>query len=149
MKRSSIKALGMLVLVGVGGVLGGCAQGCSAVGLYDVVTVELEGDATEVERVAWVELCVDAVCGSSTGQFAAGPPSSPDPRAPYTITVGERELWAVDVEGASADVTATAHAADGSALGATSETLTWDPETETRSCPGGPVEGGPMVVTLG
>jgi hypothetical protein len=134
-----------LVVAGAIAFLGGCSQGCAAIDLYNVVTVDLAGGAAQ--RVAFVELCVDDVCGASAGESAAETPGAGRPQVIGGDDV--RTVWSVDLPVESrAAATATAFGADGTVLGTTSESLSWDPRKSNRACEGGPVEGGPMTITI-
>ncbi len=134
-----------LVAAGAIVFLSGCTQGCAAIDFYNVVTVDLAGEAAE--RVAFVELCVDDVCGASAGDSAAETPGAGRPQ----VIGGDdaTTVWSVDLPVESrATATATAFGADGTMLGTTSETLSWNPSDSNRACGGGPVEGGPMTITI-
>ena len=143
----AIRAAGMLMMAGSLSLLGGCSYGCPAVGLYNVVTVDLVGSRTAISEVSWVELCVDERCGVSAGEGAG---ETPGPWRPQIVGGEDGDtVWFVDLpQETQAEATATAYAADGSVLGSSSGTVAWSSSGVDRECPGGSVEGGPLTITL-
>ncbi|MFB2586721.1 hypothetical protein [Herbiconiux liukaitaii] len=92
-------------------------------------------------------MCVDDVCGVSAGEGAGETPGASRPAV--IDSEGGETVWLVDLPlETQAEATATAYAADGSALGSTSATVSWSTSELTHDCPGGPVEGGPLTISL-
>lgn len=123
--------------VGVMAVLTGCVPlpfACPAIGWSNGLTVELEGDTSEV---ASVQLCTDDGCA---------PGSDADPSGPLgEVVLAERDgdTWAFSVGMTSMDrVTVRALAGDGSVISDTEVTPEWVRVGGDDRC------GGPTSATV-
>jgi hypothetical protein len=157
------KALTALVGVIIATTLAGCTGApfttCSAVGYINTLSVQLTGDASQIEEVRLCDL--DGFCSQLDSEMQSVETSSSplvgganltisstspvDELSPYTAS-GSGNSWSFQMPNQPEQVTITARYADESVAAEVTTDLAWE-RGGTTEC-GGPVEAGPIVLPL-
>ncbi|PWD51408.1 hypothetical protein C8046_12830 [Serinibacter arcticus] len=150
-RHARTAAWAAVVLVGAVG-LTSCAGitngACTAIGWSNVLTVQLDGEASDLAEVAEVALCVGDEC--VTGEPERTPPAT---LGTSWAVLGAVSLfprddddgpWLYAIDGRPEELTVRASAADGTVLTATPVTLDWKRVGGSARC-GGPHEASVAV----
>ncbi|MDF2443367.1 MAG: hypothetical protein JWR01_1570 [Subtercola sp.] len=133
--------------------LTGCAaplgNACSAVGWLNTVEVQLEGSASALDLVAWVEFCDADSCSRSDQQNGIAPTPTGEALSEYRASPSGPTGWSVEVGMSQPpDATVTAYAADASVLATTTAVLEWRRVGGSERC-GGPGAADAVHLQLG
>jgi len=145
--RKGLTALvGVFVVILLSGCTGGADTVCSAVGYISTLSVELTGDATQIQEV---RLCDrDGAC---SGLDVVDPTvSSPGPSGddiPLYTASGSGNSWSFKMPNEPEQVSITAYYADGSIAAEVTTDVVWEDVGDTTGCKG-PAKADPIVLPL-
>jgi len=138
--------VGVFVVILLSGCTGGAATVCSAVGYIRTLTVELTGDATQIQDV---RLCDrDGACSGLDGldPTVSSPGPLGDDIPPYTAS-GSANSWSFTMPNQPEEVTITAYYADGTIAAEATTDVVWEDVGDTTNCKG-PAKATPVIMPL-
>jgi len=145
--RKGLTALvGVFVVIMLSGCTGGAATVCSAVGYISTLSVELTGDATQIQEV---RLCDgDGACSGLDGVVPTV--TSPGPLGddiPLYTASGSGNSWSFKMPNEPERVSITAYYSDGSTAAEVTTDVVWEDVGDTTDCKG-PAKADPIIVPL-
>lgn len=152
--------IGVIVTATLSGCTEGTATTCPPVGMYNHLSVQLTGDASQIEEVRLCDL--DGFCSQlDDGRQPVETSSSPlvggvtptvastsplDEFSPYTAS-GSGNSWSFRMDDHLERGTITAYYADGSVAAEVTTDFVWERVGSTTEC-GRQVEAGPIVLPV-